>query len=160
MNKRMMFLSRSRFRCIEQTPTQELARSYFITINSSPIQRFRITVYSSLCSNSNYSPLESRLLQNGGHLFRDVGALQEEIEHSLLTQNLLRLNTPPNSHMDVRKEHVDHLSSLDSSRIRRFDRAARYHFFLSLRSKQLVRVRWHVGWVEQKNIHLVLRITR
>lgn len=156
----MMSLSRSRFRCIEQTPTQELVRSYFITINSSPVQRFRITVYSSLCSSSNYSPLESRLLQNGGHLFRDVGALQEEIEHSLLTQNLLRLNTSPNSHMDVRKEHVDHLSSLDSSCIRRFDRAARYHFFLSLRSKQLVRVRWHVGWVEQKNIHLVLRITR
>ena len=156
----MMPLSRPRFRCIEQTPTQELVRSYFITINSSPIQRFRITVYSLPCSNSNYSPLQSRLLQNGGHLFRDVGALQEEIEHSLLTQNLLRLNTPPNSHMDVRKEHVDHLSSLDSTRIRRFDRAARYHFFLSLRSKQLVRVRWHVGWVEQKNIHLVLRITR
>ena len=89
-----------------------------------------------------------------------IDALQEEIEHSLLTQNLLRLNTPPNSHMDVRKEHIDHLSSLDSSHIRRFDRAARYHPLLSLRSKQLVRVRWHVGWGEQKNIHLVLRITR
>lgn len=105
----------------EQTHKVEEQRVYFITINSSPINFFRRIVYRVITAPHHYGSLQPRPLQNRRYFLRNVCLLQEEIEHSLITQNLLSINRLLFIHMNVREEHVDDFSSLHTSSISRFD---------------------------------------
>ena len=105
----------------EQTHKVEEQRMYFITINSSPINFFRRIVYRVITAPHHYGSLQPRPLQNRRYFLRNVCLLQEEIEHSLITQNLLSINRLLVIHMNVRKEHINNFSSLHTTSISRFD---------------------------------------
>ena len=105
----------------EQTHKVEEQRMYFITINSSPINFFRRIVYRVITAPHHYGSLQPRPLQNRRYFLRNVCLLQEEIEHSLITQNLLSINRFLFIHMNVRKEHINNFSSLHTASISRFD---------------------------------------
>ena len=144
----------------QQTHEDEEQREYFITINSSPINFFRRIVYAVTAMQNHYGSLQSRPLQNRRYLLRYVCLLQEKIEHTLLAQNLLSMNSLLFLHMNIGKEDIDYFSSLHTSSIGRLDGSSYHHPTLLLRSKHFIRGRGNIGRVEQENVHLVLGFTQ